>query len=172
MTSSPHAPAPTAAADEPGADEPIALVAGHGDFADGLVSAVAQITGRGGLLRALSNRGLGAADLEAALRTLVGALPVRVIFTDLPAGSCTMAARRLLRDRPDLVLVAGANLPAVIDFVLHGDVADPDAAPRAVERGRASLQVMRPPPPPKPAGPEPAPAEAPAPAATEGPDAR
>ena len=26
---------------------------------------------------------------------------IEVIFTDLPAGSCTMAARRLQRDRPD-----------------------------------------------------------------------
>ena len=42
---------------------------------------------------------------------------VRVIFTDLQAGSCTMASRRILRGMDDAVLIAGANLPTLLDFV-------------------------------------------------------
>jgi PTS system N-acetylgalactosamine-specific IIA component len=141
-----------AAASTP-ADEvqPIAIVAGHGEIAQGLVSAVAQITGRGELLLPVSNRGLGAPDIEQVLRQAVDR-GIRVVFTDLPAGSCTLAGRRLLRDYPEVTLVTGVNLPVLVDFVLSGDE-PPDAATgagnaraiHAVERGRAALAVCVPP---------------------------
>ena len=51
-----------------GANVPRAIVAGHGDFAAGLVSAVEQITGRGGQLIAISVRDLTVADIEQLLR--------------------------------------------------------------------------------------------------------
>ena len=69
-----------------------ALVAGHGDFAAGIVSAVHQITGRGEAFVVLSNRDMSAADVERVMRDQVDAGAIDVIFTDLPAGSCTMAA--------------------------------------------------------------------------------
>jgi PTS system mannose-specific IIB component/fructoselysine and glucoselysine-specific PTS system IIB component len=58
-----------------------------------------------------------------------------VIFTDLQAGSCTMASRRILRGMDDAVLIAGRNLPTLLDFrVLEGKTA-PEAARHAAERG-------------------------------------
>jgi PTS system N-acetylgalactosamine-specific IIA component len=67
---------------------------------------------------------------------------VTVVFTDLQAGSCSMASRRLLRDRPGVLLVAGANLPMLLDFVMS-DVADAqEAARHAVERGRAAIAAL------------------------------
>ncbi len=98
---------------------PRALVAGHGEFAIGIVSAVEQITGRGGVLVALTNRGLGADEIVRTLRDAVVSAGAHVIFTDLPAGSWTIAARRVQRDRPDVVVVTGANLPALLDFVFQ-----------------------------------------------------
>jgi PTS system N-acetylgalactosamine-specific IIA component len=118
-----------------------ALVAGHGDFADGLVSAVAQITGRGDTLATLSNRDMSAADVERAMREQVDVGGIAVIFTDLPAGSCTMAARRLQRERPDIVLVTGTNLATLLDFVFHADVAASEAAHHAADKGRSALVV-------------------------------
>jgi N-acetylgalactosamine PTS system EIIA component len=118
-----------------------ALVAGHGDFAAGLVSAVGQITGRGDAFVTLSNRDMSAADVERAMREQVDARGLDVIFTDLPAGSCTMAARRLQRERPGVVLVTGTNLAALLDFVFHTDVPAGEAAQHAAEKGRASLVV-------------------------------
>jgi PTS system N-acetylgalactosamine-specific IIA component len=118
-----------------------ALVAGHGDFADGLVSAVAQITGRGDAFATLSNRDMSAVDVERAMRQQIDAARVVVIFTDLPAGSCTMAARRLQRERPDLVLVTGTNLATLLDFVFHTDMAATDAARHAADKGRSALMV-------------------------------
>lgn len=116
-----------------------AIVAGHGDLADGLVSAVAQITGRADALLPLTNKGLGADQIESRLREALSG-GVRVIFTDLPAGSWTIAARRIMHGRDDLVLVTGVNLATLLDFVLRQDSAG-DAARHAVEKGRAAMIV-------------------------------
>lgn len=118
-----------------------ALVAGHGDFAAGIVSAVGQITGRGDAFATLSNRDMSASDVERTMREQVDAGGIEVIFTDLPAGSCTMAARRLQRERPAVVLVTGTNLATLLDFVFHTDVPAVEAARHAVDKGRSALVV-------------------------------
>lgn len=121
---------------------PRALVAGHGDFALGIVSAVDQITGRGSVLVALTNRGLGGEEIVRALRDAIIAAGAQVIFTDLPAGSWTIAARRLQRERPDVVVVTGANLPSLLDFVFQTDSASGVAARHAADKGRGALAVL------------------------------
>jgi PTS system N-acetylgalactosamine-specific IIA component len=118
-----------------------AIVAGHADFASGLISAVDQITGLGAAFVGMSNRGLSAGDVTAGLQDALDRTGARVVFTDLPAGSCTMAARRLQRERPGLTVVVGANLAALLDFVFD-DADDADAARHAAEKGRAALQVL------------------------------
>jgi PTS system N-acetylgalactosamine-specific IIA component len=117
-----------------------ALVAGHADFAFGLVSAVELITGRGAVLVPIQVKGLCGADIEQLLRERMTSTGVRIVFTDLQAGSCTMAARRVLRQLGEGTLVAGANLPMLLDFVMSptGDAA---AAMTAAERGRAAVSV-------------------------------
>jgi PTS system N-acetylgalactosamine-specific IIA component len=155
----------TTSSGDDGSPGPVAVVAAHGDLAAGLVSAVAQITGRGDLLVPLSNRGLGAADLELALRDALAGGTIRAVFTDLPGGSWTMAARRVQRDRPALALAAGVNLAALLDYVCAaGAELDAGRAPaeddggdaaraavaRAVERGRAALVAPAAPPVPDP----------------------
>ena len=121
----------------------VAIVAGHGEFAEGLVSAVEQITGQNELLIAMTNRDLSAADIERAMRELVEARGARVIFTDLPAGSCAIAARRVLATRADLVVVTGVNLPALLDYVTHGEIPPQVAARHAAERARGGVTVVR-----------------------------
>lgn len=121
---------------------PRALVAGHGEFAVGIVSAVEQITGRGGVLVPLTNRGLGADEIVRTLRDAVTAVGAHVIFTDLPAGSWTIAARRVQRDRPDVVVVTGANLPALLDFVFQTHCTSDEAARHAADKGRGAMVVL------------------------------
>jgi PTS system N-acetylgalactosamine-specific IIA component len=121
---------------------PRAIVAGHGDFAAGLVSAVDVITGRGALLIPVAVPGLCAEDIEQLLRDKMQESGVKVIFTDLQAGSCTMAARRILRGLDDTVLVAGANLPTLLDFVFADEMPAGDAARHAAERGRSAITVV------------------------------
>lgn len=120
---------------------PTAIVAGHGEFAAGLVSAVQQITGRGAQLIPIAVHTLSVEGIEALLRARMMEADVRVIFTDLQAGSCTMASRRILRGLDDAVLIAGANLPMLLDFVFAEGRSAPDAARHAAERGRAAIAV-------------------------------
>jgi N-acetylgalactosamine PTS system EIIA component len=127
-----------------------AVLAGHGDFAAGLASAVAQITGRGDVFLLMTNRDKGAEEIESVLRETLETNGIDVVFTDLPAGSCTFAARRLQRDRPSLVLVTGVNLATLLDFVFAVDAeeaagasdAAAHAAAHAADKGRASLAVV------------------------------
>jgi PTS system N-acetylgalactosamine-specific IIA component len=118
-----------------------AIVAGHGEFAAGLVSAVQQITGRGDQLIPISVTTLSVEAIENLLRERMLSANVRVIFTDLQAGSCTMASRRILRGMDDAVLIAGANLPTLLDFVFAEGRTAPEAARHAAERGRAAISV-------------------------------
>ena len=121
---------------------PRAIVAGHGDFAAGLVSAVDVITGRGAQLVPIAVPGLCAEDIEKLIRERMRVTGVKVIFTDLQAGSCTMAARRILRGMDDAVLIAGANLPTLLDFVFAEHMQPIDAARHSAERGRAAITVV------------------------------
>lgn len=119
-----------------------ALVAAHGDLAGGLVSAVDRITGRGSMLATLTNTGLGADQMEAVMREWIDRDGIRAIFTDLPSGSWTMAARRAMRANEEVVLVTGVNLAALLEFVMRDDL-DPAAAARAcIDRARAAIGVV------------------------------
>lgn len=120
----------------------MAIVAGHGSFADGMLSAVEQITGRSELFVGVTNRNLGADDIERVIREHVESSGATVIFTDLPAGSCTIAARRLIRARPEVVLVTGTNLASLLDFVFHSELPATEAARHAADKARAAVLVL------------------------------
>lgn len=112
---------------------PRAVVAGHGNFAAGIISAVQQITGLGDQFVAVSNTGLGAEAIEASVREAIAQSGAQVVFTDLPAGSCTMAVRRLARLEPSVTIVTGVTLPTLLAFALGASVDE------AVARGREAL---------------------------------
>lgn len=122
-------------------DHPAAIVLAHGTLAEGLVSAVERISGRGARLLALSNDGLSGADLAARLRETMDATGARVVFTDLPAGSCNTAALRAVHEREGAVLVMGANLPALLHFAMHDELPPADAARAAAAKGGAALRA-------------------------------
>ena len=130
-------------ADGDSAHQPRAVVAGHSEFAAGMISAAQQIGGVGNAFRGVSNDSLDADGLDAALLDAVAAMDARVIFTDLPAGSCTIAARRLARHVPGLTIVSGANLPMLLDFAFGGG-GGPAAAQGAAEKGREAIIVSIP----------------------------
>ena len=118
-----------------------AIVAGHGTFADGMLSALEQITGRGDVFIGVTNRGLSAQGVEALLRERLAESEAVVIFTDLPAGSCTMAARRIQLEIPMLKVVTGVNLSTLLDFAFTAESGDVNAVEHAADKGRASLVV-------------------------------
>jgi N-acetylgalactosamine PTS system EIIA component len=119
-----------------------AVVVGHGEFAAGLVSAVRGICGLSERFAVLSNQDYPADQLEQRLREEVTAKNARVIFTDLPAGSAAIAARRVTRDHPEVVIVTGTNLAVLLEFAL-GTAENPSEAARiAAEKGRASIGTI------------------------------
>lgn len=117
-------------------EAPRAVVAGHGSFAVGVISAVQQIAGLGDRFVPVSNTGLTPAALDDALRAALAGSGARIIFTDLPAGSCTMAACRLARSDPGLVVVTGVALPTLLTFACGAALAE------AVDRGREAIQLI------------------------------
>lgn len=125
-----------------GPDQPRAIVVGHGEFAGGLVSAVGQICGMADKLVVLSMMGMTPEDIEGTIRQHLQRTGARVIFTDLPAGSATIAARRIVKEDPGIVLVSGVNLATLLDFVFSTNVSPTEAARAAAERGKASLIVV------------------------------
>ena len=120
-------------------DAPRAVVAGHGSFAQGLISAVDQITGMGHLLTPVSNTGLAPAAIDAAIREAIAGSGAKVVFTDLPAGSCTACARRINKMSPDIALVTGVTLPTLLAFVMGASVEE------AVAKGHEALLSVEPP---------------------------
>ena len=122
--------------------KPKAIVVGHGEFSAGLVSAVGQICGLADKLVVLSMMGKTPEDIEGAIREEIARTGARVIFTDLPAGSATLAARRIVKEDPGVVLVSGVNLATLLDFVFNTEVPPTEAARAAAERGKASLIVV------------------------------
>lgn len=130
----------------------LAVVAGHGQFALGVVSALDQITGRGAAFAVVSNTGLTPPDIEAALVSALSDAKVPVVFTDLPAGSCTMAVRRLQRAQPGLLLVTSSNVAVLMEFLfaVEGPLGNPvrgvddikAVVQVAVEKARATLSVQ------------------------------
>jgi len=118
---------------------PRAIVAGHGSLPQGLVNAVDCISGRGSDFLVLSNFGLAGPDIEEKLRDQSSRNNIKVFFTDLPGGSATIAVRRMMRTDPSLVLVTGANLSTLLEFVFHTESDPADAARIAAEKGRGTL---------------------------------
>ena len=120
------------------------LVVGHGAMSSGMVDAVRRIVGPAAeALVGVSNEGKGPDALREEIDRLGGTGPV-VVFTDMQAGSCAMAARVAARSGGPRAVVCGVNLPMLLEFVFHR--ADPleQLVPRLVEQGKSSITAHLP----------------------------
>jgi mannose/fructose-specific phosphotransferase system component IIA len=105
------------------------ILVGHGKLAEGMLDAVAGITGSREGLTPVDNEGMTPEALEEHLDSVIGDSP-SVVFVDLPSGSCAYAARRLKYRRPRMIIVCGVNLPLLLDFVFHRTLALEEIAER------------------------------------------
>ena len=123
------------------------LLVGHGPLASGMRGAIEMIAGPQEALEVVQLRpeddieGV-AARLETALKKLgVSDDGEAVIFADLFGAAPANAAASLLRHRPKIEIVAGMNLPMLLESLLGREgVSARDLAERAVDAGRESVR--------------------------------
>ena len=120
------------------------IVVAHGAMAQGMVDAVRRIAGDAAdALEAISNEGKSPAQLKEDVETVAGGDPV-IVFVDLQAGSCGMAALSACRDGGSCrVVVCGVNLPMLLAFVFATDLPLDEAVVRVIERGRGAITQPR-----------------------------
>ncbi|MCH1570000.1 MAG: hypothetical protein L7S64_01545 [Longimicrobiales bacterium] len=115
------------------------VVIAHGPMARAMVDAVRRIAGDAAdTLIPLSNDGKGPEELRDELEALISDQPA-VVFTDLLAGSCGMAAMSSCRDRARRAVVSGVNLPMLLEFVFHTDQPLDALVECVKEKGRAAI---------------------------------
>ena len=122
------------------------LIVSHGALAGGFQSALELITGAAGdviVLQAYLEENVPVEEDLSRLLQGAGETEEWVVFTDLLGGSITNQVLRVMADLPGrdaIHIVAGVNLPLVIEVVL-GDVATPvtELLTEAVGRAREQL---------------------------------
>jgi mannose/fructose-specific phosphotransferase system component IIA len=123
---------------------PVLLVT-HRAYGTGLLDAARAIVGEVAGVDLQENEGLAPEALGAAIdRWLLAHPGPAVILTDLGFGSCCQAARHSIRERTDVGVVAGANLPVLLALLRSREHADLGGfLAHLAERGRESIQVFR-----------------------------
>ena len=120
------------------------VVVGHGDMPRGLVDAVRRIAGDAAdRLSAVSNEGKGPDVLRAEVNAAAGPGPV-IVFVDIQAGSCGLAAAYACRDCVGRAVISGVNLPMLLDFVFNRGLELDTLVTRLVEGGRAAIRAAAP----------------------------
>jgi N-acetylgalactosamine PTS system EIIA component len=120
------------------------VVVGHGMMATGMVDAVKRIAGiADDVLVSVSNEGKGPDALreELARFTCEGKV---IVFTDMHAGSCAMAARVACRTQGETAVICGVNLPMLLDFVFHRELPLDVLVPKLVEEAQAAITAHMP----------------------------
>jgi mannose/fructose-specific phosphotransferase system component IIA len=120
------------------------VIVAHGGLADGFLSALARVAGPQENLWALSNEALSGEALKARLGELLGDRAEGrevFLFTDLDAGSCGLACRRLLAEERVRAVFFGVNLPLLIEFVFLQAEPLEKLVPLMITKSRAALGV-------------------------------
>ncbi len=120
------------------------LVVSHGRLAHAFVDAVREICGEEGGLVPISNEGCSTEELERRIEKELEDPAPAIVFSDLPSGSCTFAARHLAHRHEGLGVVGGVNLPLLIDFVFHRSLPLAELLERLRERAGIVVEHRRP----------------------------
>jgi mannose/fructose-specific phosphotransferase system component IIA len=115
------------------------VVIAHGSLAAALVGEAERISGERGALLPVSNDDCGREEIEARVAAAIGP-GAAVIFVDMPCGSCFLAAMKQTRNRPDVRVVTGVNLPMLLDFVHNRTLPPADGAARAAGKGTDAIR--------------------------------
>jgi mannose/fructose-specific phosphotransferase system component IIA len=125
---------------------PFALLVTHGVLGEELLRTAAAILGPQTEVLTLSNAGLSADGLQEAIARRVAEIPEAnpvVLITDLAAGSCGIASRRLGPGDRALRKITGVNLPMLLEFLHYRDTLPLDELlPRMEAKGKAGILLF------------------------------
>lgn len=115
------------------------VVASHGDLAEAFLASAEMICGALEDVRAVGLRPDHSPEAYAELlRDAVGEGPC-LVLADLAGGTPSNVALLVARGRPEMAVVAGANLGMVIEAAASLTVLDPESIDQLVQAGRASV---------------------------------
>ncbi len=125
---------------------PVALLVTHGVLGEELARTVSSILGPQPDVATLSNSGLSADALMNAIEQRARDFPPEapiVLFTDLAAGSCGIASRRVGIDGRIVRKITGVNLPMLLEFFHYRDTLSLDELlPRMEAKGKAGIVIL------------------------------
>ncbi len=117
------------------------VIVSHGTLANALLDAVKCIVGSEDGLVTVSNEGCGAQLIEERIAAVVRDSPT-ILFVDMPGGSCFMAAAKIQRTRDEVFVLAGVNLPMLLEFVHHLEEDIEVLADRLLKSGTSSIRML------------------------------
>jgi len=95
------------------------IIIGHGNFGHALLKTVEKILGRQEMVDVFSNENLSCDSLTEILKkTITSDNQEKIIFVDLPGGSCAISCLNLLKENKNLKIICGINLPMLLEFFL------------------------------------------------------
>ena len=125
---------------------PFALLVTHGILGEELVRTVGAILGPQTDTITISNNGLSSDALTAAIEGRLSEIPPDapvVLFTDLAAGSCGIASRRVAPSERPFARITGVNLPMLLEFFHYRDTLSLDELlPRMEAKAKAGILVL------------------------------
>ncbi len=116
------------------------VVVCHGELAAALVAAAESVSGVRGALVPISNDGCDKGLLQQRVSAALPSGP-GILFVDMPAGSCLLAAARELAVRQDVRVITGVNLAMLVEFVFRRELPLDDAVRRILDTGARAVGV-------------------------------
>jgi mannose/fructose-specific phosphotransferase system component IIA len=99
-----------------------AVIFGHNELSRAFLETVKSIVGEVEGITILSNQGISRTEMEQRLKTVIDATEGEtVIFADLFGGSCPMVCKTLVRERKNIAVICGVNLPMLLEFAFARD---------------------------------------------------
>jgi mannose/fructose-specific phosphotransferase system component IIA len=120
------------------------MLVAHGDLAHELKRTAEKISGGTYDLLCFTNHDLSPETLAVEIgEALDQSGPGTIVMVDLAGGSCLSAVLRATRTRPGVHVIAGINLPLVLDFLQNRDTLPPnELAAHLLDRGHAGLKAV------------------------------
>jgi len=124
-----------------------AVIVCHGGLGKAHLRALEGIYGEVEGLVVQSNEGLSSIELEKAVAKQLDHLGEEVIvFTDYFGGSCAAACVAVSRDKDDVRVISGVNLPMLLFYIAHRqEMKIVDILRGLIHRGQNSIRELVPP---------------------------